>query len=102
MVDLPEPERPVKKTVKPCFGAGRWRAPQLLGHLGEGEPGRDLGPSARRRRSSVPEMSRAVRAGGHLVLGQVGVQVLDVGDHLEGTMVTPSSSSCWRSSSWAS
>ena len=44
IVDLPEPESPVKKTVKPWFAARRLRLPELLHHGREGEPVGDLQP----------------------------------------------------------
>ena len=44
MVDLPEPERPVKKTVKPCLARARLGAAQLLDHRREAEPVGDVQP----------------------------------------------------------
>ena len=43
MVDLPEPDKPVKNTVKPCCERGG-RAAQLGHHLGEGKPVGDFQP----------------------------------------------------------
>ena len=59
-VDLPEPERPVKKTVKPWFPRGGFDLRSSSTTDGkENQSGISI-PSCSRRRSSVPEMSRMV------------------------------------------
>ena len=60
MVDLPLPEKPVKNTVKPCLErGGRVRRSSSTTEGKENQSGISS-PSARRRRSSVPEMLRTV------------------------------------------
>ena len=57
MVDLPDPESPVKKTVRPCRSRGGWLRRNSSATSGKvNQDGMSL-PSARRWRSSVPERS---------------------------------------------
>ena len=60
MVDLPDPEKPVKNTVKPCFERGGRVLRSSDTTSGKENHSGISKPSARRRRSSVPEMLRMV------------------------------------------
>ena len=64
MVLLPLPEKPVKNTVKPCLDrSGEVRRSWRTTSGKENQSGISS-PSRRRRRSSVPEMSRTVEPSG--------------------------------------
>ena len=63
-VDFPEPERPVKNTVNPWRRSGgelRCNSRRTSGKVNQEGISR---PSARRRRSSVPEMSKTCEPAG--------------------------------------
>ena len=64
MVDLPEPEKPVKNTVKPCFERSGLVLRSCVTTSGKENQSGISSPSRRRRRSSVPEMSRTVEPSG--------------------------------------
>ena len=55
MVDLPEPDSPVKKTVKPCLWRGGWVRRSSPATSGKVNQSGMSSPSCSRRRSSVPE-----------------------------------------------
>ena len=78
---LPEPLRPVKKTVKPCAGAGRMAAAEFFHDAGVGEPVGDLGAEG----EAIAELGAAdvhrLLVFRHFVDGVVLVFVGDV-DHL--------------------
>ena len=78
MVDLPEPERPVKNTVKPCWWRGGWVRRSSSATSGKvnqaGQVAPFLQPAAQLGAGDV-EGPRARR---DLVLRHVGVEVLDV------------------------
>ena len=59
-VDLPDPERPVKNTVKPWRLRGGWVRRSSSATCGKVNHSGISRPSARRRRSSVPEMDRVL------------------------------------------
>ena len=81
IVLLPEPLRPVKKTVKPCRARAGWlRRSSFTTLVYENQLGISV-PRARRSRSSVPLMSMRLLVFGHFVDGVVLVFVGDV-DHL--------------------
>ncbi len=92
MVDLPEPDRPVKNTVKPCSVARRRGAAQLGDHLGEGEPFGDVEPLAQAAAQLGARDVEHGRALGDLVGGVVLRLFLDVDhvfevDHLDADLV---------------
>ena len=60
MVDLPEPESPVKNTVKPCLERGGEVRRSSFTTSGNENHSGISSPSRRRRRNSVPEMLRIV------------------------------------------
>ena len=81
IVDLPEPDRPVKKTVNPCLWRGGCVRRSSATTSGNENHAGISAPSCRRRRSSVPEMSSVRHARLDLVLREILSLLLDI-DHV--------------------
>ena len=102
MVDLPDPDNPVKNTVNPCWWRGGWlRRSSATTSEKVNHSGMSL-PPASRPRSSVPDRLSVRAPAGTSSTGTYESLSSTYTISLNGTMVTPSSASCLRSNSWAS
>ena len=83
MVDLPDPESPVKKMVTPCLCAWRIAAAQFLHYLGIGEPRGNVAAFVQALAQFRARDVEYLGALGHFIGRNVTVFVLQIHHHLE-------------------
>ena len=92
IVDLPDPDSPVKNTVKPCFARGGYERRSSVATSGKvNQDGMSL-PCCRRSRSSVPEMFSVRAPSGTSSTGKYASLSSTYTIIWNGTISTPSSS----------
>ena len=83
MVDLPEPERPVKKIVTPCLSPWRIAEAQLLHNFRISEPCRNVAALVKAPAQFGAGDVEDLRALRNFIGGDVAVFILEIDHHLE-------------------